>query len=477
MAAAGESSPLFPFIVGGARLDPAQMVTVTSPFSGDAVGRCGEAMALEVQRALDAAAAARPAMAALDLAARRQALLELEARVRARQDDFAALMAGEAGKPMRDAQGEVQRALVTLRAAAEAAAGLADELPRLDAAPGGAGRLALLRRFPLGLVAGVTPFNFPLNLVLHKLAPAIAAGNSIVLKLSPRAPLTGLLLGALTLECDLPPGAVNVLAGGAEPVEQILTDSRLALFSFTGSAAVGWLLKTRPVRARVVLELGGNAANIVHRDADLAAAAGKLVAGAFRFAGQSCISVQRVFAHRDIYEELRERLIAGAKGLRLGDPLDATTDVGPMITEAAACRIEEWVGEAVALGARIALGGRRDGGFFDPTILENVPPQARVWREEAFAPVLALKPYAEPAEAIAEANAGRYGLQAGLFTRDLEFVQRAFREIEVGGLMINEASSFRLDPMPYGGVKDSGLGREGIRYAIEHMTEPRLLLM
>ena len=448
-----------------------------SPFSGEEVGCCGEATALEVQRALDAAAAARPAMAALDARARRQALAELEARLRERQDEFAALMADEAAKPLRDARREVQRALVTLRAAAEAAAGLEDELPRLDAVPGGAGKLALLRRFPLGLVAGVTPFNFPLNLVLHKLAPAIAAGNSIVIKLSPRAPLTGLRLGELTLDCDLPAGAVNVLSGGAEPVEQILDDERLALFSFTGSAAVGWKLKARAGRARVVLELGGNAANIVHCDADLDSAAALLTAGAFGYAGQSCVSVQRVLAHEAIYDELRDRLVEGARRLRPGDPREETTDIGPMITEAAARRAAEWIDEAVSLGARLLRGGSRDGGFVEPAVLENVPPQARIWREEAFAPVLALKPYRQPAEAIAEANASRYGLQAGLFTRDLEFIRQAFREIEVGGLMVNEASSYRLDPMPYGGVKDSGIGREGLRYAIEHMTEPRLLLM
>lgn len=476
MATADVSRRAYPFIVGGTRLFPAHPLSIRSPYSGEEVGVAGEAAAFEVQRALDAAAAARPAMSALDGAARRQALLELEARVREHQDEFAALMANEAAKPLRDARGEVQRALVTLRAAAEAAANLEDRLPRLDASPGGAGKLAILRRFPLGLVAGVTPFNFPLNLVLHKLAPALAAGNSVILKLSPRAPLTGLLLGELALACDLPPGAVNVLSGGAEPVGQILADQRLALFSFTGSAEVGWPLKARAGRARVVLELGGNAANIVHLDADLAAAAEKLVAGAFRYAGQSCISVQRVLAHASIYDDLRDRLVAGAQRLRLGDPLDAATDVGPMITEAAARRAAEWVGEALALGARLLAGGHCDGGFFEPTVLENVPFEARIWREEAFAPVLALKPYADISEAIAEANASRYGLQAGLFTRDLDFIRRAFRELEVGGLIVNEASSFRLDPMPYGGVKDSGFGREGVRYAIEEMSEPRLLL-
>ncbi|MGH9483279.1 MAG: aldehyde dehydrogenase family protein, partial [Terriglobales bacterium] len=392
-------------------------------------------------------------------------------------EELATLMAAEAGKPLRDARGEVQRARLTLRTAAEEALRIGGETMPLDVAAAGEGRFSISRRVPVGVVAGVTPFNFPLNLVLHKLAPALASGNAVIIKASPRAPLTALRLGELALEQGLPAGAVNVLAGGAEPVEQLLADERVALFSFTGSAAVGWGLKARAGRKRVVLELGGNAANLVHRDADLELAAARLSAGAFAYAGQSCISVQRVLAHRAIYAELREQLIERAQRLRLGDPADEATEVGPMITGEAAERAFTWMQEAVAAGARAACGMRREGSFVWPTVLEGVPEGAAISREEAFAPVLLLEPYDQPEEALRRANASRYGLQAGVFTRDLEFALEAFRRLEVGAVLINEASNWRMDPMPYGGVKDSGFGREGIRASIAEMTELRLLIL
>lgn len=465
------------FAIGGERVSPQREMVVRSPYNRAEVGRCGEATAAEVERALAAASGAREAMAAMPSWRRSQALRGLEAAVERNQEEFAALMAAEAGKPLRDARGEVQRARLTLRTAAEEALRIGGELAPLDLNGAAEGRFSISRRVPVGVVAGITPFNFPLNLVLHKLAPALACGCPVIIKASPRAPLTALRLGELALEQDLPSGAVNVLAGGAEPVEQLLSDERVALFSFTGSAAVGWELKARAGRKRVVLELGGNAANIVHHDADLGLAAARLTAGAFAYAGQSCISVQRVLVHRAIYSELRGRLVERAQQLRLGDPSEENTDVGPMITVEAAARAFAWMEEAVAAGARAACGMKHEGSLIWPTILEEVPADAAISREEAFAPVLLLQAYDDAEEALRLANASRYGLQAGVFTRDLDFALAAFKKLEVGAVLINEVSNWRMDPMPYGGVKDSGFGREGIQSSIEEMTEPRLLIL
>ncbi|MGH9394298.1 MAG: aldehyde dehydrogenase family protein, partial [Terriglobales bacterium] len=408
---------------------------------------------------------------------RSQALRELEFALREHQDELATLMSAEAAKPIRDARAEVKRGLLTLATAAEEALRIGGELAPLDMTAGAEGRFSISRRFPIGVVAGITPFNFPLNLVLHKLAPAIASGNPVIIKASPRTPLTALRLGELTLGLELPAGAVNVVAGGAEPVLQLCDDGRVALLSFTGSAAVGWQLKARAGRKKVVLELGGNAANIVHHDADLELAARRLTAGAFAYAGQSCISVQRVFAHRRIYAELRQRLIEAAGKLQIGDPACPETDLGPMITSEAAARAFAGIEAAIASGATAACGAKREGGFLWPTILENVPPQAAIYKEEAFAPVLLLAPYEEPEQALREANASRFGLQAGIFTRDLGLALQAFQQLEVGAVLLNEVSSWRMDPMPYGGVKESGFGREGLRSSIEEMTEPRLLIL
>ncbi|MGH9534296.1 MAG: aldehyde dehydrogenase family protein [Terriglobales bacterium] len=466
----------FPFLIGGELVLPERPRAVRSPYSGDEVGRAGDATGLEMTRALEAGAGARGAMAALPGYRRREALLELERGVAAAQDELAELMAREAAKPLRDARVEVGRARVTLRTAAEEAARMGGEWQPLDVAPGAEGRIAIARRFPRGLIAGITPFNFPLNLVLHKLAPALAAGNSIIIKASPRTPLTALRLGELAQGLDLPAGAVNIVAGGAESVEPLLADERVAMISFTGSAGVGWPLRARAGDKHVTLELGGNAANIVHSDADLDWAAERIAAGGFGYAGQSCISAQRLLVQQGVYGAVRERLVARAQALRLGDPLDPATDVGPMITDEAAARAEGWIQEAVAGGAHLLCGGQRDGGFLTPAVLDNVRPEMSVCREEAFAPLLVLAPYDSAEEAFAAANASRYGLQAGIFTRNWDLVWQAFRALEVGGVVVNDASSSRVEPMPYGGVKQSGQGREGLRAAIEDMTELRVLL-
>ncbi len=468
---------LYPFTIAGQLVQPEKPVSVRCPYDGDEAGRCGDATALETERALEAAVGARAAMAALPAWRRAQALGALEVALRTLQDEFVDLMVAEAGKPISAARVEVKRALLTLRTAAEEAVRIGGAVQPLDAAAGGEGRWAISRRFPIGVIAGITPFNFPLNLVLHKLAPALASGNPIIIKASPRAPLCALRLGELALGLELPPGAVNVLSGGAMPAAQLCGDARVAMISFTGSAAVGWELKARAARKKVVLELGGNAANIVHSDADLDLAAERLTAGAFSYAGQSCISVQRVLVQRAVYDDLRGRLLVRTAQLRLGDPHDAATDVGPMINPEAAARAMGWMKEALAAGARAACGMKHDGAFVWPTVLENVPTDAAIWKEEAFAPVLLLRPYDQFEDALCEANASRYGLQAGVFTRDLERAWRAFETLEVGAVALNEVSSWRMDPMPYGGVKESGFGREGLRSAIEEMTELRLLLL
>lgn len=467
----------YPFILGREKVVPEHEAVVISPYSGDEVGRTGNATALEVERAIEVAAGARQPMASLSGRQRREALLELERLLMANQDELALLMALEAGKPIRDARAELGRGLLTVRTAAEEAVRIGGEVLPLDVVAGAEGRFGITRRVPIGIVAGVTPFNFPLNLVLHKLAPAIAAGNPIIIKASPRTPLTALRLGEMAMGLDLPDGAVSVISGGSETVQQLLSDERVAMLSFTGSSSVGWKLKAAAGRRRVTLELGGNAANIVHHDADLPMAAAKLTRGAFSYAGQSCISAQRIYIHRQVYEPMRDLLVERARALRVGDPLDESTDVGPMITEEAAIRTIDWVQQAVQAGARILTGGTRDGGFVDPTILDHVRSEMRVCREEVFAPVMVLIPYDTPEEAIREANASRYGLQAGIFTRDLNFALEAFRCLEVGAVILNDGSAYRVDPMPYGGVKESGVGREGIRPAIESMTDLRMLLV
>ena len=470
-------SRLYPFLLGRTPVSPARRVVVRSPYDGREIGETGDATPSEIERALALAAAAREPMRRLSSDQRRRALLELEHAVATRQDEFATLIAAEAGKPIRDARTEVTRGLLTLRTAAEEAGRLGGEVLPLDLVPGAEGRFGITRRVPIGVVVGVTPFNFPFNLVLHKLAPALACGNPILIKASPRTPLTALRLGELVAVLDLPDGAVTVLSGGAACVDQLVADPRVAMLSFTGSAAVGWGLKQRASRLRVTLELGGNAPNFVHHDADLEHASRRLVAGAFAYAGQSCISVQRVFVHENVCDALRGRLVAGAEALRLGDPLDTATDVGPMIDEAAAIRAAAWIEAAVGGGARIVTGGQRQGGFLSPCILENVQPEMKVCTEEAFAPLLVLIPYREIGAAIAAANASRYGLQAGVFTQDMRVIMQLYDQLEVGGVIVNDVSAYRIDPMPYGGVKDSGVGREGIRYAIDSMTELKLLVL
>jgi glyceraldehyde-3-phosphate dehydrogenase (NADP+) len=335
----------------------------------------------------------------------------------------------------------------------------------------------MVRRFPIGPISGITPFNFPLNLVVHKVAPAIAAGCSMVLKPAPQTPMTALLMADVIQQSGWPDGALNVLLLSNDDTAPLIEDDRIKMVSFTGSAAVGWQIKSRSGKKRVALELGGNAAVIVHSDADLAYAAQRCVMGGYGYAGQTCISVQRVLVERSVYGKLTELLVNGVSHLRCGDPMEETTDVGPLIREQDAIRTADWIKEAIAGGARVLCGGQRNGWFVEPTVLTNTKPDMRVNCQEVFGPVVTVEPYDRFEDALARVNHSPYGLQAGIFTRDAKLIFRAFEELEVGGLMAGEVPTFRADQMPYGGIKDSGFGREGVRYTIEEMTEPRLLMM
>ena len=453
-------------------------VTVHSPYDGREVARVARAGPAQLAAALDAAAAARPAMAALAPHERAAVLERAAAGVARRREALAQAMVEEAGKPLALALAEADRCVETLSDSARTARTPHGELIDLGGFTSGAGRTALLRRFPVGVVVGITPFNFPLNLVAHKLGPAVAAGCPIVLKPASQTPSAALLLAGILHEAGVPPGGVNVVPCSGAQAAPLLDDPRVRLVTFTGSAAVGWDLKRKLWDRKVALELGGNAAVIVEPDAgDLQAAARRIAGGAYAFAGQSCISVQRVLVHEAVAADVRDALAAATAAFPAGDPAGPETLCGPMITPGDGDRIERWVRDAEARGGRCLTPWRRDRSMVTPVLLDRVPDEAAVWRDEAFAPVAALRTYRDFEEALAMVNASRFGLQAGVFTRDAEKIQRAFEALEVGAVIQGDMPSWRSDPMPYGGVKESGVGREGPRFAVEEMTEPRLLVL
>lgn len=394
-----------------------------------------------------------------------------------RSEEFAKVLAMEAGKPIRAARGEVERAVHTLSLGAEESLRRGGETIPMDQKSYGENRFAMLQRFPLGVIGAITPFNFPLNLVAHKIAPALAAGNTMVLKPASQTPLSALKLAELFQSTQLPKGALQVIPAEGSTGEVLAEDPRVKMLTFTGSADVGWYLKQVAFRKKVALELGGNAGVIVHEDADLPSAAQRIATAAFAYAGQSCISVQRVYAHQTIYAALLDQIKEIAGELRLGDPLREETDVGPMITEGDAVRVEEWVKEALSQGARVVLGGERDGAFYPPTILEKTTPAMKVNRLEVFAPLMTITAYRQFGEAVKAVDDSRYGLQAGIFTRDVERIRYAYENLTVGGVIVGDVPTYRIDHMPYGGVKASGSGREGVRYALEELSEPRLLVV
>jgi glyceraldehyde-3-phosphate dehydrogenase (NADP+) len=361
--------------------------------------------------------------------------------------------------------------------AAEEAKRIPGDVVPLDLTPGTENYLGIAKRFPIGPVLGITPFNFPLNLVAHKVAPCLAAGNPIVLKPAPQTPLTALLLGDIVLQTDLPEGAFSVVPCDNTVAEQMVADPRFKMLSFTGSASVGWMLKAKCGKKRLALELGGNAGVIIEPDTDLEVAAQRCVTGGFVYAGQTCISVQRVFVHEAVYQPFLEKMLPRVAAVKVGDPTDDATVIGPLIDEGAARRIEEWIEEAVAHGARLRAGGKRSGALFEATVLTDVTPDMKVSCREVFGPVMTVTPYRQFDEAINALNDSDFGLQAGIFTRDIDRIFHAYRSLDVGGVLVNEIPTFRADQMPYGGVKDSGLGREGVRYTIEEMTELKLLVL
>jgi len=467
----------YPLYLGGRPTHTALTLPVANKYTGQTAATVARADRALVEQAIAQAAAAFDATRRLPAYQRQSILAHVVRRVTERHEELAAALAIEAGKPIRDARGEVTRLVDTFRIAAEEAVRITGEWLPLDISPRAAGYQGILRRFPLGPCGFITPFNFPMNLVAHKVAPAIAAGCPWVLKPASATPVGALILGEILAETDLPPGSFSILPCASADVAPLVTDERIKLLSFTGSAEVGWGLKARAGRKRVTLELGGNAACIVDRDADLDYAAERLTFGAFYQSGQSCISVQRVFAHQDVYADLRSRLVERAQRLVCGDPLSEDTFLGPLISEAEARRVEQWVTEAVAAGARILCGGQRHGPFYSATWLENVDRHQKISCAEVFGPVATLEPFADFRAAVQAANDSPYGLQAGVFTRDLKHAFYAFEELEVGGVIIGDIPSFRVDSMPYGGVKLSGSGREGVRYAIAEMTELKLMVL
>jgi glyceraldehyde-3-phosphate dehydrogenase (NADP+) len=466
-----------PIFVGGEWAESPDKLVVTRPGTGSEVGTTFLATEEQYETAVERAGGVRAALAAVPVYERTRVLTAVADGILRERDDIAATLCAEAGKPIKDARTEVERSSLTFRVAAEEAARLGGEFMPLDINPASRGRFGITRRFPAGPVAGISPFNLPLSLAAHKVAPAMAVGAPIVLKVPSAAPLTMLAVARLIEEAGALPGSVSVMPMSRQLGDRMVTDERFKVLSFTGSPAVGWDMKARAGKKKVVLELGGNAGAIVDASADVAWAAQRCAAGAFKYAGQTCISVQRIFVHEQVWGEFTDQFVSRAAALRVGDPADPATDLGPMIDEAAAARIEDWVASAVADGGRILLGGQRDGATYPPTVLVDVPDTARVCRDEAFAPVAVLSAVADFDEAIARVNDSDFGLQAGVFTSDVWNSWRAFERLEVGGVVLNDSPTYRVDHMPYGGVKDSGLGREGIRYAMEDMTELRLFVV
>ncbi len=464
------------FIRGEFR-DTGESYEVRDPFDGEVVARVGRGGPEVVDGAIADAVRVAPEMAALPGYRKSEILAAMRAGIAARMDELTEAIRREAGKPVRFARIEVERCLDTFADASEVARHEEGALLNLDAFPPGAGRVGMLRRVPVGPVSAITPFNFPLNLVAHKVAPAIAAGCPVVLKPASQTPSAALILGELAAEAGLPAGGLSVIPCTRAGAGAFTTDERLRLLTFTGSPEVGWALKRQAGHKKVVLELGGNAAAIVEPDADLDAAAAKLAVGAYYYAGQSCISVQRIFVHRDVADAFRERLVAAVEDVPHGATADEGCISGPVIDGANAERVAAWIGEGRERGGRLLTGGEREGNVIRPCLLEDTPGDCEVVAREAFGPVATLYTHADFDEALARVNDSRFGLQAGVFTSDVRKLTRALATLEVGAVIHDDSPAYRVDHMPYGGVKESGIGREGARYAVEDMTEPRMLVL
>ncbi len=467
----------YPYYLANKPVFANEDLAVIDKFTGEVATRVALAGPEAIDEAIAAAVAAAEPMRKLPAWKRQAVLMHVVKRIEERHEELSRALCVEAGKPIKDARGEVTRGIDTFRIAAEEAVRNYGEYQPLDISPRAEGYEAIWKRVPIGACSFISPFNFPINLAAHKIAPAIAVGCPFVLKPASLTPIGAIILGEILAETDLPKGAFSVLPSTRAGAAAFTEDERLKLLSFTGSPEVGLDLKAKAGKKKVVLELGGNAACIVDADADVERVVKRLIVGAFYQSGQSCIGVQRVLIHDAVYEEVRDRFVAAARELRKGNPHDESTFIGPMITEKDAIRMETWTREAVDLGGRLLCGGTRDGVFFDATLLEGVPRHAKVQCAEVFGPIACLDRFSDFDEALRTVNDSVFGLQAGVFTRDIQHAFRAFNELDVGGVVINDIPSMRVDSMPYGGVKDSGLGREGVRFAMEDMTEIRLMVL
>ena len=467
----------YPYWLANEPVEANTDLEVTDKYTGEVATRVAMADAQAIDAGITAAAEAARPMAEMASFERQAVLQHCVERFRERKDELAYSLCVEAGKPIRDAEGEVTRLVDTFRIAAEESVRMYGEIQPLDISARAKGYRGMWKRVPIGPCSFISPFNFPLNLAAHKIAPAIAVGCPFVMKPASKTPLGALIMGEVLAETDLPRGAFSILPCSRDGAELFTTDERLKLLSFTGSPAVGWDLKARAGKKKVVLELGGNAAVVVDKDTNIDDAVDRIVFGAFYQSGQSCIGVQRILIHRDIYDTMKDKLVAKTRALKSGSPHDRETFIGPMISESEAKRLEGWIHEAHSNGADVLCGGRRDGVMLEATLLENVGKDEKISAEEAFGPVAILKPFSDWDEALDEVNDSAFGLQAGIFARDFYKIQRAWDRLEVGGVIVGDVPSYRVDNMPYGGVKDSGLGREGIRFSMEDMTEIRNLVI
>ena len=467
----------YPYYLANKAHQPNKDLEVTDKYSDEIATRVALADRRAIHKAIGAAVDATEPMRKLPPYERQKILNYCVSRFQQRQDELALALCIEAGKPIKDSRGEVTRLMDTFRIAAEESVRIDGDLLNLEISERTRGYRGMVKRVPIGPCSFISPFNFPLNLAAHKIAPAIAAGCPFVLKPASRTPVGALLIGEILAETGLPRGAFSILPCQRDGADLFTTDDRLKLLSFTGSPAVGWKLKSLAGKKKVILELGGNAACIIDEDAELEDAVDRLITGAFYQSGQSCISVQRIFIHTSVYEIFRSKLVTQTKALKMGDPRAEDTFIGPVISTVEGARLKDWIDSAVAAGAKILCGGGCQGAMVEATLLEDVPQDQPICAQEAFGPVAVLSKFTDFNDAIRQVNASVFGLQAGVFTQNIQRALRAWDELVVGGVVINDVPSWRVDNMPYGGVKDSGLGREGIRYAIEDMTEPRLLVI
>lgn len=467
----------FKFLIGGEWRESDEKVYIANPFNGSAVGLLSLAREEDVDEAIRNSVEIFSTLKNLSSYERANILSAIADDIEHRQNEFAEMITNESGKPIRFAKGEVARAISTFHIASEEASRINGEVISLDVSSTVKGRKGITMRFPIGPVVCITPFNFPLNLIAHKIAPAIACGNPFIIKPAPQTPLTSLLLGETLLKSGIPEKTVNIVPCSNEVAEKLATDERVKMLSFTGSARVGWALKQKAGKKKVLLELGGNAAVIVDQHTDIDHAVERCVVGSFAHAGQVCIKVQRIYIHKSVFKQFEMKFLEATAAVKVGNPLEEDTIVGPMISLGEAERVEQWIKEAVSDGAEILWGGKRRGSMMEPTVLGSVNPEMKVCREEIFGPVTTVQKIDSIESAVEEVNDSRYGLQAGIFSNDMKAILYAYKNLEVGGVIVNDYPTFRVDNMPYGGVKDSGFGREGIKYSIQEMTEQRLLVV